>query len=178
MCATDEGLCADGFDFGGQLAPEQNLPASAQPIRRWLRPSEPELRPGLPSIVTRDNLALSMGTGKANAHSTRNMWGEQTQTVMVHRRDPGVREAKQAASSAGFRRQPTQFGEFCGEFSRGIVPTSEGPGLPGGLTWASRRGLELQREMADAKRQLPIIFITDMVTFHAVQAMKVAQSNS
>jgi FixJ family two-component response regulator len=95
---------------------------------------------------------------------------EQPPTVMVIDDDPGVRDSLgKLLRSAGFR--VSLFGSVS-EFCAADLP--EGPTclvldvrLPG------QSGLELQRELAGAKRQLPIIFITGHGDIPmSVQAMK------
>lgn len=95
---------------------------------------------------------------------------EQPPTVMVIDDDPGVRDSLgKLLRSAGFR--VSLLGSV-GEFLAADRP--EGPTclvldvrLPG------QSGLELQRELAGAKRQLPIIFITGHGDIPmSVQAMK------
>jgi len=95
---------------------------------------------------------------------------EQPSTVMVIDDDPGVRDSLgKLLQSAGFR--ISLFGSV-NEFLAADPP--EGPTclvldvrLPG------QSGLELQRELAGAKRQLPIIFITGHGDIPmSVQAMK------
>src|SRR6202521_4582381 len=109
-------------------------------------------------------------TGKAIAHVNEEHVVEQPPTVMVIDDDPGVRDSLgKLLRSAGFR--VNLFGsvsEFC------VADLPEGPTclvldvrLPG------QSGLELQRELAGAKRQLPIIFITGHGDIPmSVQAMK------
>ena len=95
---------------------------------------------------------------------------EQPPTVMVIDDDPGVRDSLgKLLRSAGFR--VSLFGSVS-EFLGADLP--EGPSclvldvrLPG------QSGLELQRELVGAKRQLPIIFITGHGDIPmTVQAMK------
>jgi FixJ family two-component response regulator len=113
---------------------------------------------------------LHDGIGKANAHVNEEHVVEQPPTVMVIDDDPGVRDSLgKLLRSAGFR--VTLFGSV-NEFCAADLP--EGPTclvldvrLPG------QSGLELQRELAGAKRQLPIIFITGHGDIPmSVQAMK------
>ena len=95
---------------------------------------------------------------------------DQPPTVMVVDDDPGVRDSLgKLLQSAGFR--VSLLGSVS-EFLKADCP--EGPTclvldvrLPG------QSGLELQRELAGAKRQLPIIFITGHGDIPmSVQAMK------
>jgi FixJ family two-component response regulator len=95
---------------------------------------------------------------------------DQPPTVMVIDDDPGVRDSLgKLLQSAGFR--VSLLGSVS-EFLKADCP--EGPTclvldvrLPG------QSGLELQRELAGAKRQLPIIFITGHGDIPmSVQAMK------
>jgi FixJ family two-component response regulator len=95
---------------------------------------------------------------------------EQPPTVMVIEDDPGVRDSLgKLLRSAGFR---VSLFESVSEFCEADLP--EGPvclvldvRLPG------KSGLELQRELAGGKRQLPIIFITGHGDIPmSVQAMK------
>src|SRR5882757_824383 len=114
--------------------------------------------------------ALIPGTRKADAHVNEAHVVEQPPTVMVIDDDPGVRDSLgKLLRSAGFR--VSLFGsvsEFC------AADRPEGPTclvldvrLPG------QSGLELQRELAGAKCQLPIIFITGHGDIPmSVQAMK------
>jgi FixJ family two-component response regulator len=108
--------------------------------------------------------------GKADAHVNEAHVVEQPATVMVIDDDPGVRDSLgKLLQSAGFR--ISLFGSVS-EFLAADRP--EGPAclvldvrLPG------QSGLELQRELAGAKRQLPIIFITGHGDIPmSVQAMK------
>src|SRR6266700_3572064 len=113
---------------------------------------------------------ISLCSGEANAHVNEDHVVEQPPTVMVIDDDPGVRDSLgKLLQSAGFR--VSLFGSVS-EFLAADRP--EGPAclvldvrLPG------ESGLELQRELAGAKRQLPIIFITGHGDIPmSVQAMK------
>jgi FixJ family two-component response regulator len=110
------------------------------------------------------------GNGNANAHVSEEHVVEQPPTVMVIDDDPGVRDSLgKLLRSAGFR--VSLLGSVS-EFLAADRP--EGPTclvldvrLPG------QSGLELQRELASARRQLPIIFITGHGDIPmSVQAMK------
>jgi FixJ family two-component response regulator len=107
---------------------------------------------------------------KLNAHVSEEHVVEQPPIVMVIDDDPGVRDSLgKLLRSAGFR--VSLLGSVS-EFLAADRP--EGPTclvldvrLPG------QSGLELQRELAGAKRQLPIIFITGHGDIPmSVQAMK------
>src|SRR5258706_12498465 len=108
--------------------------------------------------------------GKANAHVNGEHVVEQTPPVMVIDDDPGVPDSLgKLLRSAGFR---VSLLSSVSEFLAADRP--EGPAclvldvrLPG------QSGLDLQRELADAKRRLPIIFITGHGDIPmSVQAMK------
>jgi FixJ family two-component response regulator len=113
--------------------------------------------------------------GKANAHVNgedvvEQQAKDQPPTVVVIDDDPGVRDSLgKLLRSAGFR---VSLHGSVNEFCAADLP--EGPTclvldvrLPG------QSGLELQRELAGAKRQLPIIFITGHGDIPmSVQAMK------
>jgi FixJ family two-component response regulator len=120
-------------------------------------------RAGRPLYRPRDNLAMLHG-GLAKLmrmsmreHVVEQRANDQPPTVMVIDDDPGVRDSLgKLLRSAGFR--VSLLGSVS-EFLAADRP--EGPAclvldvrLPG------QSGLELQRELAGAKRQLPIIFIT------------------
>ena len=124
----------------------------------------------VPSIAHAIISLCSMRTGKADAHVNEEHVVEQPPTVMVIDDDPGVRDSLgKLLQSAGFR--VSLLGSVS-EFLKADRP--EGPTclvldvrLPG------QSGLELQRELAGAKRQLPIIFITGHGDIPmSVQAMK------
>ena len=139
-------------------------------------PREPDWA-GQPLYRPRNNLAmLSDGPGKLMRMSAKEHVVEQPPTVVVVDDDPGVRDSLgKLLQSAGFR--ISLLGSVS-EFLAADRP--EGPAclvldvrLPG------QSGLELQRELAGAKRQLPIIFITGHGDIPmSVQAMRVARSNS
>src|ERR1700674_5613329 len=108
--------------------------------------------------------------GKPNAHVNEEHVVEQPPTVMVIDDDPGVRDSLgKLLRSAGFR--VSLLGSVS-EFLAADRP--EGPAclvldvrLPG------QSGLELQRELGGAERQLPIVFITGYGDIPmSVQAMK------
>ena len=158
-------------DFGGQLAFDaEHWPTSTGQFSDGCDPSEPNWA-GRPLYRPRDNLAmLSWRSGKAGAHVNEEHVVEQPPTVMVIDDDPGVRDSLgKLLRSAGFR--VSLLGSVS-EFLAADRP--EGPAclvldvrLPG------QSGLELQRELAGAKRQLPIIFITGHGDIPmSVQAMK------
>jgi FixJ family two-component response regulator len=128
-----------------------------------------------PLSPTRHSRYAPRRTGKANAHVNEEHVVEQRAkdqppTVIVVDDDPGVRDSLgKLLRSAGF--QVSLLGSVH-EFLEADRP--EGPAclvldvrLPG------QSGLELQRELAGAKRQLPIIFITGHGDIPmSVQAMK------
>ena len=139
-------------------------------VRRWLRSVGAELDWSSPLSLTRQSRYAPWRTGKANAHVNEEHVVEQPPTVMVIDDDPGVRDSLgKLLRSAGFR--VSLLGSVS-EFLAADRP--EGPAclvldvrLPG------QSGLELQRELAGAKRQLPIIFITGHGDIPmSVQAMK------
>jgi FixJ family two-component response regulator len=140
----------------------QNLADFNRPLRQWLRSVGAELG-DRPVYRPRDNLGmLHDELAKLNAHVdekhvVEQQAKEQPPTVMVIDDDPGVRDSLgKLLRSAGFRVS------LLGSVSEFLVADRpEGPAclvldvrLPG------QSGFELQRELADAKRQLPIIFIT------------------
>ena len=136
-------------------------------VRRWLRSVGAELgwsslyRPG-------DNLAMLRGG--ANAHVNEEHVVEQPPTVIVIDDDPGVRDSLgKLLRSAGFGvRLLGSVSEFL-EADRPEGPTC----LVLDVRLPGQSGLELQRELAGAKRQLPIIFITGHGDIPmSVQAMK------
>ena len=118
---------------------------------------------------------MSLGGGKANAHVdeehvVEQQAKDQPPTVIVIDDDPGVRDSLgKLLRSAGFR---ISLHGLVSDFLEADPP--EGPAclvldvrLPG------QSGLDLQRELAGAKRQLPIIFITGHGDVPmSVQAMK------
>src|ERR1700709_303809 len=99
---------------------------------------------------------ISLCSGEANAHVNEEHVVEQPPTVMVIDDDPGVRDSLgRLLRSAGF--QVSLFGSVS-EFLEADLP--EGPTclvldvrLPG------QSGLELQRELASAKKNLPQLFL-------------------
>jgi FixJ family two-component response regulator len=148
----------------------EHWPTSTGQFADGCDPSEPNWA-GRPLYRPRDNRAmLHGGLAKLMRMSTREHVVEQPPTVMVVDDDPGVRDSLgKLLRSAGFR--VSLLGSVS-EFLAADRP--EGPAclvldvrLPG------QSGLELQRELAGAKRQLPIIFITGHGDIPmSVQAMK------
>jgi len=164
-----------GSTLVGGRRPTQNLADFNRPVRRWQRSVEAELGWSSPLSPTRQSRYAPWRTGKANAHVDEEHVVEQRAkdqppTVMVIDDDPGVRDSLgKLLRSAGFRVSLLgSVGEFLG------ADRPEGPTclvldvrLPG------QSGLELQRELAGAKRQMPIIFITGHGDIPmSVQAMK------
>jgi FixJ family two-component response regulator len=136
---------------------------------------EPNWARSSPLSPTRQSRYTPGRTGKANArvneaHVIEQQAKDQPPTVIVIDDDPGVRDSLgKLLQSAGLR--ISLFGSVR-EFLEKDLP--EGPTclvldvrLPG------QSGLELQRELVGAKRQLPIIFITGHADIPmTVQAMK------
>src|SRR5258708_17309239 len=134
---------------------QSTVPTSKGQFTDGCNPWEPNWA-GRPLYRPRDKLAMLDG-GKADAHVNEEHVVEQPPTVMVIDDDPGVRDSLgKLLRSAGFR--VSLFGsvsEFCAsdraERPAWLVLDVRVPGQ-------NRLGLE--RELAGAKRQLPIIFNT------------------
>ena len=171
-------LCAAGLvgsTLVGSWRLTQNLADFNRSVRRWLRSVGAELGWSSPLSATRESRYAPWWTGKANAHVDEEHVVEQRSkdqppTVMVIDDDPGVLDSLgKLLRSAGFR---VNLLGSVSEFLAADRP--EGPTclvldvrLPG------QSGLELQRELSGAKRQLPIIFITGHGDIPmSVQAMK------
>ena len=172
MCALYKGCAAGlvGLTWWVAGCLTQNLADFNRPVPRWLRSVGIELGWSSPLSPTRQSRYAFQWTGKSNAHVNEEHVVEQPPTVMVIDDDPGVRDSLgKLLQSAGFR--VSLLGSVS-EFLAADRP--EGPAclvldvrLPG------QSGLELQRELAGAKRQLPIIFITGHGDIPmSVQAMK------
>ena len=178
MCALYEGWAPPAqsvrlWQAAGCLT--QNLANFNRPFADGCDPLEPNWA-GCPLYRPRDNPAILHGgltklmRMSIEEHVVEQRAKDQPPTVIVIDDDPGVRNSlDRLLRSAGFR---VNLLGSVSEFLEADRP--EGPTclvldvrLPG------QSGLELQRELAGAKRQLPIIFITGHGDIPmSVQAMK------
>src|SRR5258708_6046490 len=147
---------------------QSTVPTSKGQFTDGCNPWEPNWA-GRPLYRPRDKLAMLDG-GNANAHVNEEHVVEQPPTVMVIDDDPGVRDSLgKLLRSAGL---PVILLGSVNEFfpaDRAGGPTCPGADVP--LPRQSR--VDLQRELAGAKRQIPIIFITGHGDIPmSVQAMK------
>ena len=139
-------------------------------MSRWIQSAGAEFGLSSPLSPAQQIRYASQRTSRADVHVNEEHLVEQPPTVIVVDDDPGVRDSLgKLLRSTGF--QVNLFGSVS-EFL--VTDRPEGPTclvldvrLPG------QSGLELQRELALAKRQLPIIFITGHGDIPmSVQAMK------